>query len=134
MSLHCPLTQQTNNLIGEAELGLMKPTAYLLNLARGGVVVEDALYAALRDRSIAGAGIDCFENEPVNTPHRFGELENVILAPHSIAWTNELFADIGRVACTSILDVLDGKIPYGVVNHQITEKQSFQDKWYRVIG
>ncbi|MBA62844.1 MAG: dehydrogenase [Planctomycetaceae bacterium] len=134
VSLHCPLTQQTNNLIGRAELGLMKPTAYLLNLARGGVVDEDALYTALTERSIAGAAIDCFENEPVNTPHRFGGLENVILAPHSIAWTNELFGDIGRVACTSILDVLAGKIPHGVVNHQITEKKSFQDKWHRVIG
>ena len=112
----------------------MKPTAYLLNLARGGVVDEDALYTALRNRSIAGAAVDCFEKEPVNTPHRFGQLDNVILAPHSIAWTNELFSDIGRVACTSILDVLSGKIPQGVVNPQITEKQSFQDKWRRVIG
>jgi len=134
VSLHCPLTQQTNNLIGQVELGLMKPTAYLLNLARGGVVDEDALYTALRNRTIAGAAVDCFEKEPVTTPHRFGQLDNVILAPHSIAWTNELFSDIGRVACTSILDVLSGKIPQGVVNPQITEKQSFQDKWRRVIG
>src|SRR5213075_2395628 len=91
VSIHCPLTDQTRGLIGARELALMKPDAYLINSARGGIVNEDALYGALKQRCIAGAALDCFATEPVTAPHRFADLENVLLAPHSIAWTNELF-------------------------------------------
>lgn len=133
VSLHCPLTVGTKNLIGARELELMKPTAFLLNLARGGVVDEDALYYALSNDVIAGAALDCFETEPVIKPHRFGDLDNVILAPHSIAWTNELFRDIGRMACQSIVDVATGKRPHGVVNPDVLEKPSFVEKWHRII-
>lgn len=133
VSLHCPLTEGTKNLIGARELELMKPTTFLLNLARGGVVDEDALYYALSNDVIAGAALDCFETEPVIKPHRFGDLDNVILAPHSIAWTNELFRDIGRMACQSIVDVATGKRPHGVVNPDVLEKPSFVEKWHRII-
>ena len=98
VSIHCPLTEQTRGLVGARELAMMKPDAYLLNTARGGIIDEDALYDALKNERIGGAALDCFADEPVTQPHRFGELENVLLAPHSIAWTNELFRDIGR-AC-----------------------------------
>ena len=133
VSLHCPLNEGTKNLIGAKELELMKPTAYLLNLARGGVVDEDALFSVLAEGVIAGAALDCFEVEPVIEPHRFGELDNVILAPHSIAWTNELFRDIGRMACQSIVDVASWKRPHGVVNPDVLEKPSFVEKWHRII-
>ena len=133
VSLHCPLTDGTKDLIGTRELELMKPTAFLLNLARGGVVDEDALLYALSNDIIAGAALDCFETEPVTEPHRFGELDNVILAPHSIAWTNELFRDIGRMACQSIVDVASGTRPHGVVNPDVLEKPSFVEKWHRII-
>ena len=103
VSIHCPLNEHTRDLIGDRELALMKPDAYLLNTARGGIVDEDALFQALDNRRIAGAAIDCFASEPVTEPHRFGELANVILAPHSIAWTAELFRDIGRTACQNPL-------------------------------
>jgi len=96
VSVHCPLNDQTRGLIGVDEIGKMKSDAYLLNTARGGIVDEQALFDALQTKQIAGAALDCFENEPVTQPHRFGELENVILAPHAIAWTAELFRDIGR--------------------------------------
>ena len=76
----------------------MKPDAYLLNTARGGIVDEDALYAALAEKRIAGAALDVFLGEPILQPHRFGRLDNVLLAPHSIGWTHELFRDIGRTA------------------------------------
>ena len=114
------------------ELRLMKPDAFLLNLARGGIVDEDALYDVLANQRIAGAALDCFEIEPVTTPHRLGELENVILAPHSIAWTNELFRDIGRTACQSLLDLSQGQRPYGVVNPEVFDNPAFLKKWDRI--
>ena len=99
VTLHCPLNENTRNLLGAPELALMKPTAFLLNTARGGIIDEDALFTALSERRIAGAALDCFSKEPIQAPPRWSALENVILAPHSIAWTNELFRDIGRCAC-----------------------------------
>lgn len=131
ISIHCPLNNDTRNLIGARELALMKPDAYLINTARGGIVVEDALFDALRNRRIAGAALDCFEGEPITQPHRFGELDNVLLAPHSIAWTDELFRDIGRAACQGMVDLSCGRRPRGVVNPQVFESQAFQEKWQR---
>lgn len=129
VSIHCPLTDQTRGLIGRRELALMKPTAYLINTARGGIVDENALYSALENRQIAGAALDCFAEEPVTRPHRFGQLDNVLLAPHSIAWTDELFRDIGRAVCQGMLDLSVGKKPRGVVNPQVFERPGFQQKW-----
>lgn len=132
VSLHCPLNEQTRGLIGAGELKLMKPNAYLLNLARGGIVDEDALYEALAANRIAAAAVDCFDGEPVVKPHRLGELDNVLLAPHSIAWTNELFRDIGRTACQSLLDLAQGRRPRGAVNPEAFENSVFKEKWERV--
>ncbi len=129
VSLHCPLHAETRGLIGAEQLRLMKPEAFLLNLARGGIVDEEALYHALRNRQIAGAALDCFESEPVTQPNHFCNLENVLLAPHSIAWTGELFRDIGRIACQNILDLSLGQIPRGVVNPEVLDRPSFQRKW-----
>ena len=112
----------------------MKPDAYLLNTARGGIVDEDALFETLQSHRIAGAALDCFDNEPVTEPHRFGELDNVILAPHSIAWTGELFRDIGRTACQSMLDLSLGRRPKGVLNPELFEAASFCAKWARITG
>lgn len=131
VSIHCPLTDQTRNLIGARELALMRPGAYLINTARGGIVDEDALYAAVHERRIAGAAIDTFATEPVVTPHRLGELDNVLLAPHSIAWTDELFRDIGRAACRGMVDFSRGVQPPGIVNPQVLERPGFQQKWSR---
>lgn len=134
VSVHCPLNDQTRGLIGADELARMKPTAYLLNTARGGIVDEDSLLEALQSRRIAGAAVDCFDGEPLSEPHRFGELDNVILAPHCIAWTAELFRDIGRTACQSMLDLSLGKRPRGVLNPELFERSSFRKKWAGVTG
>jgi len=134
VSIHCPLNEKTRGLIGAAELQLMKPGAYLLNTARGGIVDEDALFRVLSNNRIAGAALDCFAIEPVTEPHRFGALENVILAPHSIAWTDELFRDIGCTACQSMLDLSRGQQPNGVLNPELFNNTRFQEKWARVIG
>jgi phosphoglycerate dehydrogenase-like enzyme len=131
VSIHCPLTDKTRGLIGAKELALMKSDAYLLNTARGGIADEDALFAALKERRIAGAALDCFAEEPVTKPSRFGELDNVLLAPHSIAWTNELFRDIGRTACKSVVDISLGRRPMAMVNPEVLERPGFKEKWKR---
>lgn len=132
VSLHCPLNEQTRNLIGAHELAKMKPSAYLLNTARGGIVDEAALYEALATWRIAGAALDCFTVEPPVGPSPFAELENVLLAPHSIAWTHELFRNIGRTACQSLVDLAHGQRPHGVVNPEVLDRPSFQEKWNRL--
>jgi phosphoglycerate dehydrogenase-like enzyme len=132
VSIHCPLTEKTRNLISARELALMKPDAYLLNTARGGIVDEDALFELLRNHRIAGAALDCFAQEPVTAPHRFGKLDNVLLAPHSIAWTDELFRDIGRAACQVMVDLSLGKRPQGVLNPEVFDRVAFQKKWNRL--
>lgn len=134
VSIHCPLTPETRGLIGAKELALMKPDAYLLNTARGGIVDEDALYEALENRRIAGAAFDCFAQEPVTSPHRFGKLENVLLAPHSIAWTDELFRDIGRAACQVMVDLSLKRRPRGVLNPEVFDRPGFQKKWERLCN
>ena len=134
VSIHCPLNEQTRGLIRARELNLMNENAYLINTARGGIVDEDALFEHLKNHHIAGAAIDCFENEPISEPHRFGELDNVLLAPHSIAWTGELFRDIGRTACQSMLDLSLGRHPKGVLNPELFERDSFRQKWRRITG
>ncbi|MCC7261416.1 MAG: hydroxyacid dehydrogenase [Candidatus Latescibacteria bacterium] len=132
VSIHCPLSPETRNLIGARELALMKPEAFLINTARGGIVNEAALYEALKNRRIAGAAIDCFDTEPVLTPHPFAELDNVLLAPHSIAWTDELFRDIGRAVCQGMVDLSQGRQPRGAINPEVFDRPGFKEKWARL--
>lgn len=134
VSVHCPLNDKTRGLLGPKELQWMKPDAYLLNTARGGIVDEDALYDLLKTKRIAGAALDCFAVEPVVTPSRFGDLDNVVLAPHSIAWTHEMFRDIGRTACQSMLDLSLGRWPHGVLNPELKTNPHFLAKWKRITG
>jgi phosphoglycerate dehydrogenase-like enzyme len=134
VSIHCPLNDSTRGLIGARELALMKPTSYLINTARGGIVDEAALGAVLRSGRIAGAAIDCFETEPLAAPPPFADLDNVILAPHCIAWTDELFRDIGRTVCRGMLDLASGRVPKGVVNREVLDRPGFQAKWKRLIN
>ena len=130
----CPLNDETRGLIGAKEIGRMGDGAYLINAARGGIVDENALYDALKDHRIAGAALDVFEDEPPRQPHRFGELDNVLLAPHSIGWTHELFRDIWQACCRSMIDLSLGKRPRGVVNPGIFDRPSFREKWRRLVA
>ncbi len=132
VSIHCPLTEQTRNLIGPRELALMKPGSYLINTARGGIVDEAALAAALATRQIAGAALDCFAEEPLTAPPVLASFDNVLLAPHCIAWTDEMFRDIGRTACQSIVDLAAGTMPRGVVNPEVFNRPGFVEKWRRL--
>jgi phosphoglycerate dehydrogenase-like enzyme len=131
VSIHCPLTPRTRGLIGARELSLMKPEAVLLNTARGGIVDEDALYQVLKGGRIAGAAIDCFAEEPVLKPHRFAEFENVLLAPHSIAWTDEMFRDVGRATAQVMIELSHHRRPPGVLNPEVLARPEFQRKWAR---
>lgn len=114
--LCCALTPETHHLIDAEKLARMKPTAYLINVARGPVVDQTSLTAALREGRIAGAGIDVFEQEPVDPHDPLLKLDNVIVTPHALCWTDECFKGIGTSACESILDVAAGRAPRYVVN------------------
>src|SRR5258706_10677586 len=87
LSLHVPLTKETHHVVGGQYLAMMKPTAIVINTCRGEVVDETALYAALRDRKIAGAGLDVFEQEPVDPKNPLLTLDNVVLSPHTAGTT-----------------------------------------------
>jgi len=132
VSIHCPSTQETQNLVGAHQIGLMKPTAYLINTARGGIVDEEALYHALKEGRIAGAALDCFIDEPLREPHRFHEFDNVIMAPHCIGWTHEMFRDMAVTACQGIVDLSQGKEPHGMVNPEVLNRPNFISKWQRL--
>lgn len=134
ITVHCPLNEHTRDLISKRELDLMKSSSFIINTARGGIINEDALYMALSQKRIAGAALDCFNDEPVIKPNRFCELENVILAPHSIAWTQELFRDMGKKCSQHMIDLSNGIRPQGVINPEVFEKPTFQKKWNSLSG
>ncbi|NYH76909.1 lactate dehydrogenase-like 2-hydroxyacid dehydrogenase [Actinopolyspora biskrensis] len=115
VSLHCPLTAETRHLIDGSALARMKPSAVLLNTSRGPVVDEHALALALREGSIAGAGLDVFENEPVVDPELL-ELDNVALAPHLGSATTETRTAMAMLAARNVVGVLDGSGPVSPVN------------------
>ena len=127
----CPLTEETRGLLGPAELALMKPGAYLINTARGGIVDEDSLVERLKSGGIAGAAIDVFASEPVSDQHPLCQLDNVILAPHAIAWTDELFEELGNMCCRQVEILARGQIPEGLVNKEVCERSRFQEKLQR---
>ena len=107
-------------------------TQHFERAIRRGIINEDALFETLVSKKIAGAALDCFVGEPILTPHRFGELENVILAPHSIAWTHELFSDIGSLACQNVVDLAQGRRLRSAVNPEVFERPTFREKWDRL--
>jgi glyoxylate reductase len=109
VTLNVPLTPETRHLIGAAQLALMKPTAYLVNAARGGVVDHDALYAALRERRIAGAALDVTEPEPLPRDHPLLALESVVIAPHLGSATRQTRRAMAQMAVDNLLAGLQGR-------------------------
>jgi D-3-phosphoglycerate dehydrogenase len=122
VSVHCPLNASTHHLLGQRELGLMKPTAFLINTARGPIVDQAALTQALGQRRLAGAGLDVFETEPLPADDPLRELDNVILTPHSASWSVESSAECRRVAVEHVVTVLRGGVPSDVVNRAVLER------------
>jgi glyoxylate reductase len=118
VSVHAPLNEQTRHLVGERELRLMKPTAFLVNSARGPVVDEKALVRALKERRIAGAGLDVYENEPLVEPELIG-MKNVVLTPHLGSAVTELRESMANVVADNIMAVLEGRQPPNCWNPEI---------------
>jgi D-3-phosphoglycerate dehydrogenase len=122
VSLHCPLTDETRHLIDAAALRKMKPTAYLMNTARGGVVDPEAIVQALREKWIAGAALDVQEAEPMPADHALAGLNNVILTPHAGWYSEGSIVELKRKVATSIRRALEGQIPAAVANPEILNR------------
>ena len=126
LTVNCPLTPATHHIVNAERLGLMKATAYFINTARGPIVDQKALTAALRDGRIAGAGLDVFEQEPTDPDDPLFKLDNVIAAPHALCWTDQCFAGNGAADVKAVLDVMKGEVPRGVVNREVLERPAFK--------
>jgi phosphoglycerate dehydrogenase-like enzyme len=131
VSLHARLTDQTHYMIGAEQLALLKPGAYFINVARGELVDEAALVAALRDRRIAGAALDVFEIEPLPAGHPLTRLDNVILTPHWSASTSDVWEATGRAMAEGMLRAGQGDVPDHVVNPAVLERPGFRAKLAR---
>jgi len=131
LTINCPLNPRTRGLIGARELALMKPSAYLVNCARGAIVDEAALADALARRGIAGAGLDVFATEPIPNHHPFFSLDNVILTPHAAGRTEESIRDTSLSACRAVLAVFRGEPPPYVANRAVLDRPGWRAKLRR---
>ena len=131
VGIHCLLNEETRGLVGQRELDLMKPTAFLVNTARGAIVDQRALTQALKERHIRGAALDVFEVEPIEMDDPILELDNLIPLPHSIAGTQEVLLGNGRGACQAVLDVFHGQAPQHVVNKEVLDRPGLKQKLAR---
>ena len=122
LTVNCPKTPETTGMVGAPELAAMKRTAFLVNTARGGIIDETALYTALRDHAIGGAGIDAFDQEPAAPDHPLFELDNAIFTPHVAGLTTEAVYRMNVRAAQNVVDACDGVLdPQFVVNREILE-------------
>jgi D-3-phosphoglycerate dehydrogenase len=129
----CLLNEHTRHLIGAEALAKMKPTSYLINVARGPIVDEKALIDVLQKRRIAGAALDVFEQEPVDPANPLLTMDNVIVTPHSLCWTDECFHNMASTGLRSIVDALNGRIPEFLVNRAVLQ-HSRAAEWFRPRG
>ena len=125
----CLLDEKTRHLVGAKEFALMRPTAFLINVARGPIVDEAALIQALQDGRIAGAALDVFEQEPVDPANPLLRMDHVILTPHSLCWTDECFHNMAVTGLRSIVDALSGKLPEFIVNKDVQNIPRFVE-WF----
>ena len=122
VSLHTPLTSETQHLVGKKELAQMRPTAYLINCARGEIVDEIALVDALRNNRIAGAALDCLTQEPPEKDNPLFELPSVIFTPHSAAYSESAIAYLRESTVRQVADVLAGRKPTHVRNPDVLQE------------
>jgi phosphoglycerate dehydrogenase-like enzyme len=128
LSVSIPLSEATHHFVNTARLKLMKPTAYLINTARGPIVDQRALCNALTDGTIAGAALDVFEVEPCPADEPILKLDNVIVTPHSLCWTDECFAGNGAADVAAVVEVMKGNVPRGIVNRAIVDDPRWKAK------
>ena len=129
----CLLNEHTRHLIGAEALAKMKPTSYLINVARGPIVDEKALIDVLQKRRIAGAALDVFEQEPVDPANPLLTMDNVIVTPHSLCWTDECFHNMASTGLRSIVDALNGRVPEFLVNRAVLQ-HARAAAWFRPRG
>jgi phosphoglycerate dehydrogenase-like enzyme len=128
LSVSCPLSPETRHLVNADRLALMKPTAYLINTARGPIVDQKALTEALAAGRIAGAGLDVLEQEPPDPADPILKLDNVILAPHALCWTDQCFAGNGAADVKAVIEVQHGREPRGVVNRAVLQSETWKKR------
>lgn len=116
ITLHVPATPETTKLFSEREFEMMKDTAVIVNVARGPVIDQKALYNALKEKKIAGAGLDVFEVEPTSKENPLFEFDNLVVLPHSAAETYETYQAVGIATAQAIIDVYNGKDPINWLN------------------
>src|SRR6202158_5461355 len=129
----CLLNEHTRHFIGAPAVAKMKPTSYLINVARGPIVDEKALIDVLQKRRIAGAALDVFEQEPVDPANPLLAMDNVIVTPHSLCWTDECFHNMASTGLRSIVEVLNGRIPEFLVNRAVLQ-HARATEWFRPRG
>jgi D-3-phosphoglycerate dehydrogenase len=126
ITLHARMSESTKNMVGEKELSLMKPTAYLINTARAGLMDEKALIAALEQRQIAGAGLDVFLDEPLKPESPFLTLDNVTLSTHIAGTTKEALTRSPEILMEDIYKLLSGQKPRFVINKEVLDNPEFK--------
>jgi D-3-phosphoglycerate dehydrogenase len=132
VSVHCPLTSETQGLIGRREFGLVRPGAYFINTARGGIHDEDALAEALERRLIAGAGLDVWDEEPPPSDHPLLKFDSVLASPHTAGVTYEARSRVAAMAAYQVLSILDGTPPERLLNPEAWPK--FEARFKRILG
>ena len=122
VSLHLPLTKNTKYMFTEKEFKLMKNTAFIINTARGPLIKEKDLYIALKEKWIAGAGLDVIEKEPIGLNNNLLKLDNIIITPHVAFYSEESLKDLQRGAAKGVAQVLNGETPSSIVNKEVLKK------------
>jgi phosphoglycerate dehydrogenase-like enzyme len=125
LCVNCPLSDETRTLVGSRQFGMMKPSAYFINTARGPIVDEKALIEALSANRIAGAGLDVFEREPVSMDNPLLKLENVVVTPHHICLTDECINTVAASVFSACRDLAAGRVPKNVVNQEVLGKVTY---------
>jgi D-3-phosphoglycerate dehydrogenase len=132
VSINCPLTKESRGMIGAKQFALMQPHAFFITTARGFIHDEDALLQALREKRIAGAGLDVWSKEPPPPEHPLLQFDNVLASPHTAGVTREARENMGRIAAEQILDALDGQRPPRIINPEVWPHYS--ERFARAFG
>jgi len=133
LTVNCPLNEETRHLIGEKELRKMKPTAFLINTARGPIIDEKVLTRALQEKWIRGAALDVFDQEPTPPDNPLFKLDNVIVTAHAMAFTDHFLDSVWNQIFDQISHITRGELPRGVVNREVWDKPEFQVKLKRFL-
>jgi D-3-phosphoglycerate dehydrogenase / 2-oxoglutarate reductase len=132
VSINCPHTKETCGMMGAAQFALMKPSAYFITTARGGIHDEAALAEALAAKQIAGAGLDVWEDEPPPSEHPLLKFDNVLASPHTAGITRQSRYNIAKIAAEQMIDILDGRRPPRLLNPEVWP--AYQDRFQRILG